>query len=206
MRIVNRGFLLSKKLLPEVELPENAVEFKEPENQFNINIPTFIFIFLFILAIALIFSIAQTFRGPVEIDVTNPGAILGFIMGFVSIMLQGFIKGSYYKKDSVVYLFYSWRGVYVRYYEPVPKMKFITMELLPSVFLGWAPLIIAAFIPLPALLHNFVLVWGFVGALFSCGFYINALNAARQVPTDGMVQVSGPKFYWFRTRPHAAAE
>lgn len=197
MKIVNRGFIINKKQLPVIEMPETAVPFKWPEVHFNVNLVTFIYLLICIAAIWLFFSIGTFIKGPVEINLMNPGALAGLIVGLICIPLQGIMMGRYYSDKAVINLYFTYTGVLVLCYEPVPKKTFIAMSLTPSIIVGWIPLLLSALVPVPPLFLNFLFAWGLITVLFSSRYYINVFCALRQMPEGSMAQVSGYDMYWF---------
>ena len=78
--------------------------------------------------------------------------------------------------------------------KPVTKSRFIFLTLLPALVLGWAPLLIWAFKPM---YNDTVFTFAVFNILCSCGDYMNAFNAARQMPKGSIQQISGLNSYWY---------
>jgi len=198
MKIVNNGFIGNKKFLPEnKELPEDAVGFKAPEMRFDVTVPTFVFIVLSTFLVWIIFSFASYLRGDVEVNLMNFGALMGLIIGIMSVPIQGMIRGRYHGENAVINVYFTLRFIYTICYEPIPKDTFIRMGLFPSIMIGWIPLIISAILPMPALFVNFLFTWGFVSIIFSSVYYTSVYCALKQMPNGSMATMSRDEYYWF---------
>jgi len=80
---------------------------------------------------------------------------------------------------------------------PVSKSRFIFLSLLPNIVFGWLPLVVWAFLPQQGFLMNVFFIFSISCILFGIGDYLNAFNAARQMPKGSMQQLSGFHSYWF---------
>ncbi len=197
MKIINKGFVRNKKYVPENPIPENAVPFTAPEVKFDVKLPSFVFIFLSAILIYIIFNLAEFVRGPVEINLMNFGSLIGLILGLLCVPIQGLIRGKYYGDDAELDVYYSIGFIYIICTEPVTKGQFIRMGILPSIFIGWIPMLVAAFVPLPLFFLDLLFVWGFLSIVFSSVYYTTAYCAVRQMPEGSMAIMKGADYYWF---------
>ena len=198
MKVNYKGFIKNRKSLPHTPMPENAVPFTAPETKFDVRLPSFVFIFLSAILIWLIYSLAQAVRGDqIEINLMNVGSIIGLVLGVLCVPIQGLIRGRFYGEDAEVDVYISIGFIYTICTMPVPRNTFIKMGIIPSLFIGWLPLLLAAFIPMPLFLLDLLFVWGFISVVFSSSYYTSAYCAVRQMPEGSYAIMYGADYYWF---------
>jgi hypothetical protein len=81
--------------------------------------------------------------------------------------------------------------------QPVTKARFIFLSLFPNLVFGWLPLAVWTFLPYNGAYSNHLFTFAFFSILFGVGDYMNAFNAARQMPKGSMQQISGFNSYWY---------
>lgn len=200
MRLVVKGSLESIDQLPKGSLPAGAKQIDEPDTLQGIaaaSVRWFAVACCWIMVIGFIgFACGRT------VNVLSWAALAGLVMSVLLIPLHEFIhylcvpRGN---KDATAEMWWSLNnGMFmIATTEPMSKVRFIVLSLMPNLILGWAPLIAWVLVPMSTDLASYLFVFAAFMAVNGCGDYLNIANVARQVPAGAKVQMSGIHTYWF---------
>ena len=197
MNLVWKGKYKDESQLAEGELPEEAVQFKEPDSPAKLNLIAALFIIPVMVLVGIVLFLKQQMGllGNMP-DVFN---LTGVLLAFLMIIPHEIIHALSFPQEAEVHLWYSLKDVmfFVHSTYPLSKKRFIVMASLPSLIFGVLPLIIWMFIPESHGLSNSVISFATFNLLLGAGDYLNVFNAARQMPKGAVTQLSGFNSYWY---------
>ena len=167
---------------------ENAIPFREPDQTVFAVIANAGCVLFIILLIAGIWFLAEP-------DLKTLAIQMG-IAAFISMALlipHEVLHALCFKKD--VYLYYNPSTMLVFVYgaESMSKSRFIFMSLLPNIVFGFLPYLMF-------IVHPEWVLCGLVGAFcigMGFGDYINAMNAAAQMPKGARTYLYGFHSFWY---------
>jgi len=195
MKLIFKGVYKSNEQLPKGVLPKGAVKFAEPDNFAQLfwysllyTIPTSILIALFVF-------ISHLIHGALVVNVSN----IGFVLSLLAIIPHELLHAVCFEKSAEVELYISPKNfaVFVLSVQPVSKLRFIFLSMLPNLILAWIPLVIWVIMPYSNAISDLLLTYAAFSALMGVGDYMNVFNAIRQMPKGSMQQISGFNSYWF---------
>lgn len=197
MKLVWRGDYKSEEDLPKADLPENAVQFKEPETPAKVNLAAS----AFILPVLVIVGLAMVGKVMLYGGFEMTGVPwVGFLLAFVAILPHEAIHAVCFPKGSTVYLFTSLKNgmAFVVCPEQMSKARFIFLSLAPNLLFGLLPLLLWVFLPIASGAVS-VNLFTFALMSLSCGVgdFMNVWNAARQMPRGSVTALSGFHSYWW---------
>lgn len=191
MKLIFKGKFKSYDELPQNELPENAVKFKEPSSLLGVNLLAT----AFAVPVLILLTVLAGLRNASFFEYYFPGLIVALLLCVPHEFIHAICVG----KDAEVYMYYSLKNLMMFVTTPVPlsKTRFIAVSAMPSLLLGWLPFFIGLiFFPtLP--FGKFIMAVGVFGALMASGDYINIFNAAVQMPKGSLSMQSGINTYWY---------
>lgn len=124
--------------------------------------------------------------------------LVGLICGFLLFPIHELLHAVCFLKGSTVYLFYTAYGLGTTCLSPVPKSRFVFLNVFPSLILGVLPLIVFLFVPKElSALSSILFGISFVNIGASYADYRNVINL-MQVPRDAVIKISGEKIYWYK--------
>ncbi|MCL2767007.1 MAG: DUF3267 domain-containing protein, partial [Peptococcaceae bacterium] len=181
--------------LPKGNLPINAVKFVEPDNLKQMTIASSLFIIPALAVVAILIFISFLLHGLFAVNVT----LIGVIAAFIFLLPHELLHAVCFGKKAEVELYISLKDLvmFVISTKPISKMRFIMLSLSPSLLFGLLPLIIWTILPHNEVYSDHLFTFALFSVLFGVGDYLNAFNAARQMPTGSMCQLSGLNSYWF---------
>ncbi len=149
-----------------------------------------------ILVLLAILTIKSRFLTGVILD--RRFLLVGLICGFLLFPIHELLHGVCFPKGSTVYLFYTAYGLGTTCLSPVPKSRFVFLNVFPSLILGVLPLIVFLFVPKElSVLSSILFGISFVNIGASYADYMNVIHLLK-VPRDAMIQISGEKIYWYQ--------
>lgn len=194
-----------EQLIKGEALPEGSIQFKEGTSLNEVFLKSFI-IMLPIILLMIVISLKRCSQLNREISI-DISFLIVFIM--TCIMCRILI----YVHEIIHAIFYSryaektiWKnlkqGVFFLYCnESVSKIRFIIINIAPSIILGIIPFIIWIFL-IPFINIKVGLSWLLISwymTIFSMGDYFNIYNAIKQVPKEGIIFNYGMHSYWRRS-------
>jgi hypothetical protein len=202
MKLKYKGIFRSESQLPQGILPNNAVQFKEPDSMEELakklNKPAFC---ILVCIVAFFIAVSVLRHGKSAADFTglflSLSSWIGILFVVLSLFLHEFLHAICFGKGKEVELFISWKFWLVVCVQPITKRRFIFMSLFPNVLLGWLPLLLWVLLPYSVVYSNGLFIYGAIMSLSGAGDYLNAYNAIRQMPKGSMQQLSGMNSYWF---------
>ena len=197
MKLIYKGVLKRNEPLPGWHLPENAIRVKEPESFQKITLVSLLFIIPALLIAAIITFISYILHGE---HTTSGFSWIGLALSFAAMVPHEFLHAVCFGKDAEVYMYFLPQSgnIAVTSARTISKRRFIFMSLLPSLVLGWIPLLIWMILPYTAFssaLYTFSII---TGAVHGAGDNFGIFNIIRQVPKGSMMQMSGNNPYWFK--------
>lgn len=199
MKLIWKGKMKDKSQLTTVDLPENAVQYREPNSFLTLNLVALIFIIPLFILMALAIIIKEEL-GLLEGSV-NYLDFRGFLLAFLMLFPHEFLHALAFPREAEVEVWYSLKSfmafVYSAY--PVSKSRFIFLSLLPNLVFGLIPLIIWIFLPESYWFSDIVASFAFFSLLMGGGDYMNVFNTIWQVPNGAMTQLSGFHSYWYQS-------
>lgn len=174
--------------LPKREHPENAVQFKEPDDMKKLSaiMNTAAMVITFILVFIVAFISEKSFF--------SLWGLLGMAVSMVTLIPHEFLHAVCYKGDVQMYQNLKQGMMFVVGTEDMSKLRFIIMCLCPNIVFGLIPFIIFLIFP------NLVF-FGTLGALaigMGAGDYLNVYYALTQVPNGAKIYGSGFHSYWYK--------
>ena len=195
MKLVYKGKFESEEQLPKGVLPDNAVKFREPESANKLNLLMFVFMIPTVVLIGMFMLLSGFIHGDVIVPYGYKISFTGLLLSLLTFFPHELLHAVCFGKDSVVQLYIAPKKLmlFVISNDPVSKVRFILLSLLPNLIFGWIPLIIWVVFPNTGPLFYFSVIC----ILMGCGDYINVFNGVRQMPKGSMHQHSGFNSYWF---------
>jgi len=195
MKLVYKGKFESEEKLPKGVLPDNAVKFREPESANKLNLLMLVFMIPAVVLIVIIMLISGFIHGEIIVAYGYRTLFIGLLLSLLTFFPHELLHAVCFERDSVVQLYIAPKKlmIFVVSNDPVSKVRFIILSLLPNLIFGWIPLIIWAVFPHSGPLFCFSVICIMMG----CGDYINVFNGVRQMPKGSMHQHSGFNSYWF---------
>ncbi|MBH1939660.1 DUF3267 domain-containing protein [Mobilitalea sibirica] len=196
MKLVWKGKFTNISQLSKVELPENAVKFKEPGNLGMVNIVAILYAIPVCIILSLIVNVKVGDEG-FHIGYISP---LGIWLSFLAIVPHELLHAVMFTKDSTVEFWYSIKSLiaFVFSSSPMSKRRFIIMSLFPNIILGLVPFIVWLMLPdITTLGSRLLLSFSVMNLLAGAGDYMNVINAAIQMPKEAITRLSGFHSYWY---------
>jgi len=213
MKLTFRGRYKTEDQLPRTNLPHNAVKFREPETMDRIDfvssfflIPAILLVGLFVLASYLLHGVLL--NGPSRmIERSLIGLIILAIMPIVPIIPQELLRVIILGRDTIVELFYAPKLLMVFFASttPIKKWHFVCMSFLPSLVIGWLPLLVWVVLPPNEWYRNYLFWFSFFSIIHGRRDYMNVYNALRQMPEGSIRQGCGLHSYWYTPEKEASA-
>ncbi len=199
MKLIYKGNYHSDDQLPKGTLPQNAVRFVEPETALELNKAAAKFVLPTLLMMGIVIAASYACFGKLHVSVRSPFFPLGMVLSFLCMPLHELLHAVCFGKDAEVEFYVSFKNLmmFVVSTQPVSKTRFIVLSLLPTVALGWLPLILWAVLPYQEAYSNLLFTCSIFTIPMGVGDYLNVYNAARQMPKGSMQQMSGFHSYWF---------
>ncbi len=194
MKLRFKGIYKKGSHLPKGKLPNNAIKFKEPNNMLQLNILTLGISLIISIAFFILINLIKPLN-KIDFNFTNGGLLLFFI----SIIPHELIHALCFEKYSEVSLYFSPKhfSAFIHSTYPLSKKRFIWMSICPTIFLGIIPFLTCIFVPYIYGVHETLLTFSFYSFIGGSGDYINAVNAATQMPKNSKQQMSEFNSYWF---------
>jgi hypothetical protein len=198
MKLIWKGKFENEQQLSTEKLPCNAVKFKEPGTPAMVSLVSSLFI-IPVLIIILGVVYIKTQLGA-SINFSNIFNIWGILLAFLFIIPHEFLHAIAFPRHVEVQVWYSPKNIMVFVFStfPISKLRFIYLNLLPNIIFGIIPLIIFIFIPIKFYrISEILLTFATFSLTIGIGDFLNAYNAATQMPKDSMTQLSGFHSYWY---------
>lgn len=194
MKLIFKGKFTTYEALPQSELPENSVAFKEPKTMVGVNLMAI----LFIMPVLIVMFILAAAFGKYEMFAAYN--FHGLVISFLLLVPHEFIHAVFMGRDAEVFMYYSLKHMmmFVITLSPMTKARFIIMSFMPALILGWIPFLVGLLcFPVQSAAGGILMAAGFYCALMGGGDYMNMFNAAIQMPKGALTQLSGMHSYWF---------
>lgn len=137
MKLIWKGKYKDEKQLPTVNLPQNAVRFKEPESTDKINLVASLFIIPVVIIVGIVFYIKIYLGANIKFfDIFN---IWGILLACLMIIPNEFVHAISFPKDAEVQVWYSPKSMMAFVYStyPTSKLRFIWISLFPNIIFGF---------------------------------------------------------------------
>lgn len=191
MKLIFKGKFKGYDQLPTNELPDDAVQFKEPSNLLCVNLLAIVFI----IPVVVIMGIALGLRDNANWDYFWVGYILSFLMMVPHEIIHALCAG----KDDTVYMYYSIKHLmmFVAPMEPMTKTQFVVFCIMPAAVLGIIPFLIGLIFCPSTPIGSVLISTGMMSTLMGGGDFMNIFFALTQMPKGSLTQLSGMHSYWF---------
>lgn len=179
--------------LPQADLPEHAVKFREPGNFFELSVASL----PFLIPVAALLYLCVRLKG---VSPGEMGSLLGVVLATAAVVPHELLHAVAFPKGSEISFWYYPEGLTFFVYStaPLSKKRFILMCLLPALVLGVLPLLLWLIVPADVKwLSRFLFTFAALGLLYGAGDYVNAFNAAVQMPRSAVTCLSGFHSYWY---------
>ena len=153
MKLVYKGILTRNETLPLWPLPDNAVRVMEPESYQIITLVSLLFIIPAMVLVAIIILFSYILHG----GYASAGfSWVGLMLSFTAMIPHEYLHAVCFGKDADVEMFFLPQSgnIAVTSGKAISKRRFIFMSLLPSLVLGWIPLLIWAILPYTVFRHT----------------------------------------------------
>lgn len=160
--------------LPQAELPEDAVKFREPRNFFELTAASL----PFLIPVAGLLFLCLRLKG---VSLGEMSSLPGVILATAAVVPHELLHAIALPKGSDVSFWYYPEAFvfFVHSTASVAKRRFILMSLLPALVLGVLPLFLWLLVPAQIRwLSRFLLTFSAFGLLYGAGDSVNAFNAA----------------------------
>ncbi len=175
--------------LPSKSHPHNAVPFKEPADIAKMSIIANAGSVLMMVVLAIPFLIL----GIKFIPHNAVWMMLGGICGGLSLLPHELLHAICYKYDVYMYNDLAHGLMFVVGTEDMSKGHFILMCMCPNIILGLIPYTVFLLFPKYVGFGLF----GIINIGIGFGDYINAYNAATQMPRNAKTYLCGTHSYWY---------
>lgn len=140
-KIIWRGIIKSEEDFPTSEIPDNAKKLEVEEDMKKMQIKAFPFMIPSVVICCMCMFLKTSLAGQRVIDFIF--LIIGFIIGFVLIIVHELLHAIAFPKNATVYIGIMPKGLAALALSssPIKKSRFIFMSILP-IILGVIPLII----------------------------------------------------------------
>lgn len=199
MNFVFKGKFRGEDTLPKVELPENAVKYKEPKNFVQLNIIASLYA-IPLIAIVISLYFLKIYIYELHYYYSPVTSLIGFSLAFICIVPHELLHGICFPKGANVEMYYSLKNMmaFVCSTVKMTKSRFIFLSAFPSLILGILSLLIWFFIPEINMFTSILFHFGFLSLIMGCGDLMNIVNTIIQVPNGATVQNSGFHTYWYK--------
>lgn len=197
IKLIYKGDYKGEDTLPKADLPSNAVKFREPETPEKLSKVASLFLIPCVILIGIIIWISIMIHNKFNYDYKY--FVVSLLLSFATILPHEILHGICFGKNAKVELYVSLKNMmaFVVSTQPISKMRFIFLSLLPNMVFGWIPLLIWAFIPYHMVVSNILLSFSVICITFGVGDYLNVYNAIKQMPKGSMQVLSGFNSYWY---------
>ena len=199
MKIIYKGRYENEKQLPKGILPPNAIKFKEPETPEKLAEAAIWFLLPTAILAALIVLGSFFLHGRLNAQFSVIYFLVGALLSLLTLFPHELLHAVCFGKNAEVELYIMPKQfmAFVCSVQPVTKMRFIFLSLLPNLIFGWIPLIIWALMPYTEIYSDILFSFSVMSVTHGIGDYLNVFNASRQMPKGSMQQLSGFNSYWF---------
>lgn len=178
------------------ELPLDAVKFKEPKSISKLILyGTFVSTPILILT-TILFVLKQGNIFELSFFTFFISMALNFPLMFVHELVHAL---SFPKEvQTEIWTKFDEAALFVTFYEPITKIRFIMMSLAPAIILGFVPftLYLMGWFDFNSTLSAIIGLTSWLMILSGVGDYLNVFNAVKQVPKNGFVFNHGIHSYW----------
>lgn len=194
MKLIFKGKFTTYEALPQGELPENSVAFKEPKTMVGVNLMAILFMMPVLIAMYIL--IAAFGKSVMFTEYSFHGLVISLLLMVPHELIHAVFMG----RDAEVFMYYSLKHLmmFVITLSPMTKARFIVMSFMPALILGWIPFTVGLLcFPAQSAAGGILMAAGFYCALMGGGDYMNMFNAVVQMPKGALTQLSGMHSYWF---------
>ncbi len=123
--------------------------------------------------------------------------MIGIVLALLFTPVHELLHALCFPRKSEVLMFYTAQGLGVTSIEPLTRNRFIVVNLVPSLLLGFVPLVLFMAIP-----HTYesasTILCVFSLVHLGCGYvdYLNIIHLIK-VPSTAIIQISGEKILWY---------
>lgn len=192
MKIRWKGKLTEANPLPTVEVPKNATEFFKPKKMFEYCIAAIP------IAVFFLFCVYIKSHFIVKVRMNLLGKIIGLLLAILLVGIHELLHAICFPAEATVEIYWNNYGLGTTSCSPMSKKRFIIMAILPSLVLGFIPLILWTFIPIQNITLN--TIWCFsAAASLGAGTvdFCSAITVIIKMPKGTMMQISGSKIYYY---------
>lgn len=194
-----------KKALPESDLPDNAVKFREPNSTFSLNMCALLFAIPAILVVVgFVFLKRRIYPEQIpslyKLIISSEfymGRMISVLLVILCIVPHELLHAIAFHRDADVDIYFTGFGAMCYSHDVISKRRFIGLSLLPSFVLGILPLIVWLFIPPSSNAADIVYFTAALNFICGAGDFMNVFNAMTQMPRGTYQQLSGFNSYWF---------
>ncbi len=199
MKLVWKGIYKGEEQLPKGELPPDAVPFKEPKTPAEVSIKSCAWVMPVVVLALLLVYIKSLITGVWVL----PISLWGLLLALAAALPHELLHAVCFPAEAVVEMYVSPKHLmaFVHSIYPVSKRRFIGLSLLPAAVLGLLPMLIWLAVP-DGIGGAILFTFGLTGLTLGVGDFLNAFNAARQVPKSALTQLPGFHSYWFMPETH----
>lgn len=192
MRIKWCGKLSEENSFSATDVPENAVEFLNTKSKIKSYIMIIPIILFIIICIYFKYKITGRLRA------NRIGYFIGFLSVFPFMLVHELLHAVSFPVKAKVEMFYSMYGLSVSSPEPISKIRYIVVLIVPAVIIGVIPLIGWIFIPSSYVTINTMLFILAIGNLAgTTGDLYNLTQVIKLMPKNSFMQVSGLKCFFY---------
>lgn len=190
------GILNNMENLPETELPENAVPFKEPKSMAVLNA---VALFVSIALAFFMYFAVSFFCGILDCELPNLFNLFGFIAMLIAVLPHELLHAVCYPKDANTHIYISPKAVaaFVWSDGALTKKGFIFMSVLPFLAFSVLPFILWLILPEGSLCGEIAVSLSFFSTLGCSGDFMNIFNAAVQMPKGSKEILFKMNSYWY---------
>ena len=196
MKLIYKGVFQDESQLPQVELPEGAVPFEEPDDPAELSRQAAKFAIFPLGFGAGVYLLRRILLpGITLMELIHP---IGILLALLAMLPHELLHAVCFPRDAQVELFISPRNLmaFVTSTAPMSRGRFLFMSLLPNLVFGALPMVLWIFLP-DTFWGNAIGALGFYSAMMGVGDYLNVYNAATQMPKDALTRLSGFHSYWY---------
>jgi hypothetical protein len=170
--------------LPVQRMVDSATPFREPSEKKMPIVVNILSTLIFLATAVALYCIG---------DGTDSFNFWGILIALLSIIPHELLHAICFKEDVFLYNYVSKGMMFVVAPEDMSKSRFVFMNLMPNIVLGFLPFMLFVFNPSLTLLGSM----GGMCISMGAGDYMNVFNALTQVPKGGLIYFYRLNTHWY---------
>lgn len=192
MKIHWKGKLDNTNHFPKSYIPSNANILLDDKNSLLDHSA------IIVILVVLYFAIRIKRNTYPEFRIDLFGFFIGAVFTLILLPIHELIHCLFCPKDTHINIYYSLYGITSYPLTALSKWRYIVVVMAPTILMGLIPLTLVILLPIKSIFISSIIFTLSILSLSSMTIDIrNAILTIIKVPTNGYIQASGNKVYWF---------